>query len=125
MHARGVVPALDVAKHAVLGIDAGGKVLPMSFLNLQRMPEALDRRIVKAVARAAHGLAYATFSQPAAHLGTGILAATIRVEDQPTPRFAHPVGHLQGVQHQLPRHVPCNCPADDPARVQIENRAHI
>ena len=125
MHARGVVPALDVAKHAVLGIDAGGKVLPMSFLNLQRMPEALDRRIVKAVARAAHGLAHCSLNQPLTYLCAGVLATAIRVEDQSRPRFSGCVSHLQSVQHQLPHHVFGNRPAHDPAREQIENRAHV
>ena len=53
MHARRVVPALDVAKYAVLRLGTGCKVLPMRFLYFQRMPEALHRRVVVAVARAA------------------------------------------------------------------------
>ena len=125
MHARRVVPALDISEHTMLGLIAGCKVLPVGFFNFQRVPEAFHRRVIKAVACAAHRLAHAPLSQLAAYLGAGVLAATIRVEDQSLRGFAHPMGHLQGVQHELARHVAGNRPADDPAGEQIQNRADI
>ena len=50
MHARGVVPTLDIGKHAMLRRRAGRKVLTMGLLDLQRMPETLHRRVVVAIA---------------------------------------------------------------------------
>ena len=42
MHARRVVPAFDVAKCAVICLDAAGKVLPVCLLDFHRMPETIS-----------------------------------------------------------------------------------
>ena len=125
MHARRVVPALDVAEDTVLGLGPGGKVLPMRLFDFQRMPETLHWRIVETVAGAAHRLPHRLLNQPDAHLLTGVLAAAIRVEDQPRRGFPGRVSHSQRVQHQLTPHMPSNGPADNFAGKQIEHRAHV
>ena len=58
VHARSVVPALDVSKYALLGLIAGRKVLPVGLFDFQRVPETFHWRIVKTIARTAHRLAH-------------------------------------------------------------------
>lgn len=55
------------------------------------------------------------------HLMTGVLAPTIRMEDQPRRWLARRPGHPQRLQHQLARHMPGNGPADNLAGEQIMN----
>ena len=45
MHACRVLSALDISKHAVPGLSAGGKVLPVGFFDFQRVPEAQQPRV--------------------------------------------------------------------------------
>src|ERR1017187_5634717 len=82
MHACRVVPALGVSEYAVHRRGPGGKVLTMSFFHFQRMPITLHRRIVIAIAGAAHRLPHGALGEPDTHLVTGVLAAAIRMKDQ-------------------------------------------
>ena len=125
MHPCRVVPAFDVAKHAVGRLSASGKVLTMRLFDLHRMPETLHRRVVVTIAGAAHRLPHGVRGQPGTHLVTGVLAAAVRVEDQTRRGFTHRLRHPQGIEHQLSRHVLSNRPTDDPACEQIEYRAHV
>ena len=77
MHARHVVPALDVRKHALRCRGSRGKVLAMGFLDLQRVPVTFHRRIVVTVPGAAHRLPHRLVNEPLAHFVAGVLAAAI------------------------------------------------
>ena len=75
-------------------------------LTLQAAEEPLDHRVVPTVTLAAHALDHTMLFQDIPVLMAGILAASIRVMDQPSTWLATPDRHQQGITHQVkPRDV--------------------
>ena len=67
MHARGVVETLDVGEHASSGFFTRLEASAVRLLDFQAVPEALHRRIVIAVSRAAPGLERSFFESRVMH----------------------------------------------------------
>ena len=67
MHSRGVVETLDVGKHTGAGFFPCVEASTVRLLDFQAVPEALHRRIVIAVSRAAPGLERSFFESRVMH----------------------------------------------------------
>src|SRR5665213_4113181 len=77
-----VVEALDVGKDIALGFSAGGVLPVMHALGLERVEETFHRRVVVAVALAAHRGGDSTDGQSRPIVMGGILHASIGMMDQ-------------------------------------------
>ncbi len=69
--------------------------------DLQCLEEALHRRVVPAIGPAAHRLQHPEISNQLPVAITRVLAAAVRMQDQPRPRFAAPIGGLQRLADQI------------------------
>lgn len=82
MPSDGIVEPLDVVEHVCAGLVAGAVGPSPDALGLERGEEALHRRVVPDVSRAAHGACDAMIGHQALEGLAGILAALIRVVQQ-------------------------------------------
>ena len=73
--------------HLVHRLPPGVELTALQAADFQRSPQAFGRRVVPAIAFAAHRTAHAVASQNGLELGTAILAATVGVEDGRTIRL--------------------------------------
>ncbi len=76
-----VIPDLDVFEYLLTGHLARGEAAPVHQLLLQRSKETLHRRIVPAVAPAAHAARDPGLAQNGLVIAAGILAASVTVAD--------------------------------------------
>jgi hypothetical protein len=121
----GIVEALDIVEHVGPGIVPRPIRLARCALGLQRGEEALHRRIVPAIARAAHRAGDAMIGHQPLELLAGVLAATIRVVQQRAGFSTAPDRHHQGVGDELSCHGRAHRPADHAPGEQIDDRCHI
>ena len=77
-----IIEALDVAEYIGLGLVPYPIDLTRYTLGLERGKEALHRRIVPDIARAAHGTDDAVIGHQPLELLAGVLAATVGVMQQ-------------------------------------------
>ena len=130
MHSLGVVEALDVGKDHALGLLSGGKAATVGFFNLQTVPEALHRRVIKAIACATHRWPVAQGEQVILRLVRGILTAAVAVKDEAVDRAfgakaVSSLRHSDGLGHQALAHMGIDRPAHDFSREQIEHAAGV
>src|SRR5262245_4776801 len=123
--ATAVVEGLDVVEHAGTGLVARGVALVIDELGLQRVEEALLRRVVVAVAGAAHAGDEAVGVEHGAELGGGVLHAAVRVMDQTDCRCTLADGHAQRVDDDLRMQRRGHRPADDPSREEVHRRREV
>ena len=92
----------------------------MDGLDLEAVEEALGKGIVVAVALGAHAALELVAGQQRLIQRRTILAPAIGVNYHALGHLAAPQGHLQGITHQVGGHPLAHCPADDLARVQVD-----
>ena len=120
-----VVEADDIVRDVPSSLGVVGVVALPDPLHLQVQEEALHHCVVPAVSFAAHARACAMAGQQRAVGFAGVLAASIRVDDQPGRRPALGDGHPQSGTDQLGRHARGHRPADDLAREQVHHHRQI
>src|SRR4051812_11594660 len=101
MQAAPIVPALQELEYVSPGLIAGQVVALLDELALQRGIEALHRRIVPAVALAAHGADDAMLLQSLAVLVRCELHPAVRVVGEPGRRSLARDGHVEGGEREL------------------------
>lgn len=94
-------------------------------LYLQGGKPTLSRRIVVAVPRGAHARQDLPGSQHPLIVTTGILAAAIRVVDEPRTGSTATRCHTQGGQNEMATPVIANRPADNETRVKVDDNRLI
>src|SRR5919199_627644 len=119
MQAPSVVPALQELENVSPGFGVRQVVALLDELALQRGIEALHRRIVPAIALAAHRAKDAVLLQSLAVLMRGELHAAIRVVNEAGRGALTGDGHVEGGERQLVAEVVCHGPADDAAGEQV------
>ena len=120
-----VVETDDVVGDVVRGLSVVGVVALPHPLHLQIQEEALHHGVIPAVALAAHAADQAVFGQQRLMHGAGVLAAAIRVDDQPRRWSALYEGQLQRPAHQPRLHVRRHRPAHHLARKQVQHHRQI
>ena len=102
MNALSIVEHLDVVNQArSRNVAREIHLLGVDEFDLQRREERFHRRVVVAVALAAHALQKAPGKQYLAVLGAGVLAAPIRVNQQTGRRPAIGLRHPEGIDDQF------------------------
>jgi hypothetical protein len=94
-------------------------------LYLQCGKPTLSRRIVVAVSRGAHARQDLPGSQHPLIVTTGILAAAIRVVDEPRTGSTATRCHTQGGQNEMATPVIANRPADNETRVKVDDNRQV
>src|SRR5437879_3627104 len=97
VQADAVVERLDVLEDARPRLGAGRVRLVVDQLPLQAGEEALDRRVVPALADAAHTAGDAVLAEEELVMLAGILAAPVGVRQQPRAGQPPAYRHAQGV----------------------------
>ena len=90
MAALTIVEHLNVFEDGGFGLCPRSKAALVDHLLLQRCEEAFHRRIVQALALAAHGLREPSLLDQLAIFLTGVLASPVGVVDQPRHRTSAP-----------------------------------
>src|SRR5438093_8785718 len=96
-----VVEPLDVVEHISLRLGPRAIGAMVHQLGLERLEEALDHRVVPAVAPPAHAGPDPVAGEECLIGGARILTPLIRVVQQPPPRSPLCHGHAQGGEHEL------------------------
>ena len=91
-----VIKALNVLKDRVFSLPSGGKACQMNQLALEAAEEVFRNSIVVGIAFAGHALEKPKAFKPVTVIKGSILAAAIRVENQPFGRSFSIDGHIQG-----------------------------
>src|SRR5687768_3347460 len=92
-----VVEALDVVEDHRPGLAAGCGQLAVEAFGLEGRPEGLHRRVVVAVAAAAHARADTETGELGGEVAAGVLAALVAMVDQAAePSGARGDGMVQG-----------------------------
>src|SRR6266545_4282470 len=97
----------------------------MHALVLQTVEETLAGGVIPAISFPAHRREHAVVSELFLKLVAAILAAAIRVMNQPGKRSPPEPRHAQGIDHQLLGHPLAHRPADDLAGVEIKHDRQI
>ena len=120
-----VVKDFDVVEDRAFRLGAGGVDLPVDEFGFQRRPEALHPGVVVAVARPAHARDRTVGAQQFPVGVAGVLAAAIRVVEQPgrgPMRLDRP---LEGTGDQRGGHRVVRCPAHDLAAARVEHTRDV
>ena len=124
MQSFSVVEYFDVLKQ-----HASGFLLVFELvrgqLGLDEPIARLGDGVVSAVAFARHALGCVTVRKELAKICAGILRTTIRAEDQPRLRPPGSQRISEGFADELLAHVIGDLPANDSARVQIDDQAEV
>ena len=83
-----VVETFDPVDDVELSERTGVVAAQMNALNLQRLEEALHRRVVPATSSPAHRLNHLVVFDQLSVTGARILAASVRMHDQSGSRFS-------------------------------------
>src|SRR5580704_14200252 len=125
VEAAGIVEALDVLEQVAPGIGASGINPVMDPLGLERVKEALHRRVVETIAFAAHRWSDAEPGEnPAVGFG-GVLNAAVGMVDQSRWRPLTLNGHRQSLHGDLGVQCLAHRPTDDFAGVQVQDGGQI
>ena len=100
MEPDAVIEPFDESKDFCLCLGAGGELAAIDELEFERAPERFHGGIVVAIGFAAHGSQRPVVLQALAELGAGILAASIRMEEELSGGGAPKQGHLPTGQDQ-------------------------
>src|SRR5438552_19175457 len=98
MSALPIVEQLDIFEDFATGLGSAPPVAPISQFELARGEKTLRHRVIPAIAFTAHAAQQAMRRQQLLILITEILAAAVRVMQQPLRRFAGGEGDLECVQ---------------------------
>jgi hypothetical protein len=120
-----VIEPFDESKDFCLCLGAGGELAAIDELEFERAPERFHGGIVVAIGFAAHGSQRPVLLQALAELGAGILAASIRMEQELSGRRAPEQGHLPTGQDQRSVEVRTHRPADDFAAIKIHHAGQV
>src|SRR3954451_18379479 len=121
MPAVGVVEPLDVIEQREAGGAPRREAVASQQLAFERGKEALGRRVVEAIATAAHRADESDFAQPSPEGQTGVLASLVRVMNDTLRWSASPDGHVDGFDDQLTAEMIGHRPADDAPTVDVEH----
>jgi len=119
-----VVPTLDVVEQHSASLVVIPELSACERLAFQRREEALDHRVVVAVAGRRHRRSYIGCSTPLAEGDRGVLAARIGVVDH-TVGLALVQRHLKRVEHELGAQMRRHRPADDAPAEDIEHDGEV
>ena len=93
--------------------------------DMRMPPQALGRRIVPAVALAAHRRLHAVALERVLELAAAVLAAPVRVEDQSGCRLAPEPRHAQGIRDQAGLYVGLHAPAQHLTAEQVDHGGQV
>src|SRR5215510_8757065 len=116
-----VVESFDVLEHRATGLDPGLPPAGVNQFDFERSEETLRHRVVPAVAAAAHAAPDPVQRQQLLVVVAGVLAATIRMMQQPWCRLALSERGPQCLQREAALEPLAQRPADHPAREQIQD----
>ena len=125
MKALAIVEALDIREQVAFGLVVGGVGPVMHQLGLQRVKEALHRRVVQRIGPPAHGRRDACCFQGCLVVAAGLLDATVGMLDQARARPLTLDGHHERRCRQLGVEMITQAPADDLAGVQVQDGRHV
>ncbi len=117
-----VVKSFDVVRHAACGVFVRVVNL-LCFLGLVAFEERLHRCVVVTVPATTHALNKPTGCQASAEMLACELGATIAVNDQTRAGIAKRERLIECPDHQFRINVPARFPADNLARMQVNECA--
>src|SRR6202451_285748 len=120
-----IVEDLDVLEDLGAGIVAGVENVVADQLFLQCREEAFGHGVVPTVALAAHALTYPVSPEPTAEGVAGVLRAAVAMEDELQLRSPKPHRGSQGVAHERCRHALGQAPANNLARVKVQDDRQV
>src|SRR3954468_24983090 len=121
----GIVEPIDVAANSLVCLLASVEESPPDELGFQGLEERLHHGVVIAIALAGHRDQDAVLLELGLIIDRAILAATIRMMDQPGCRTAHGQGFAQSGKSQVAMQPVAGCPANDPACEQVDNDGEV
>ena len=124
MHSFPAVEGQPV-NNLIFGLAPGLEAHAMQAFNLQRTEQSFRHCIIPAIAPAAHRSAYAVAAQGRLEIGTGILRALIRMEDQTFRRLPPEPCHGQGVDHEVSCHALAHRPANNLPAEQVDDDGQV
>ena len=125
MQSGRVVEGFDVIEDGGAGLGVSAEAVMIDQLVFEAAPEAFDKRVVVAVAFAAHGSEQAVLGEQLAIGRAGELATAIGVEDEWCAWFTPLQSHAQSGDDQLSIEALMHGPADDTASEDIQDRHQI
>ena len=121
----GIVEPVDAAANGLVGIVVGVQDGPPDALGFQGLEERLDHGVVVAIPLAGHRKQDGVLVELGLIIDRAILAATIRMMDQPCCRTAHGEGFAQSGESQIAMPPVAGCPANHPACEQVDNDGEV
>src|SRR4051794_5045237 len=121
----GIVEPIDVAANSSVRLLAGVEDGPPDEFGFQGLEERLHHGVVIAIPLAGHRDQDAVLLELGLIVDRAILAAAIRMMDQPGCRTAHGQGFAQSGKSQVAMQSVAGCPANDPSREQVDNDGEI
>ena len=125
MQAAPIVPAFQELEYVSPGFIARQVVALLDELTFQRGIEALHRRVVPAIALAAHRADDAVLLQPLAILVRCELHTAVRMVSEPGRGTLTRDGHVERGERQLVAEVAGHGPADHAAGEQVEHHGQV
>ena len=125
MQAVTVVAYFDIFKHGLSHHFACGEAFALYGLHFQGVEKAFGTGIVITVAFGTHAAAQLVLLQQGAVSMGAILAAPVRMHDDPFGAFAFKNSHLQGITHQVGGHAFGHCPTDGLTGEQVGDDRQI
>src|SRR5690349_2675855 len=119
MATASVVVNLDVLEDGSGCLLACPELLQVHELGLERVEEALHRRVVPAVTLSAHARPKAVLLKQSTVRLAGVLDSAVGVMDEPRLRAPQLQGHAQGLQCELRAEGPAHGPTDHATRIEI------
>lgn len=120
-----VVEAVDIAGNSLLGLGVGVEDGAPYELGFDRLKERLDHGVVEAVSLARHGDTDAVAAQFGLVVHRAVLAAAVRMMNEPFGRTSHNDGPAQGCEREVAVQPVADRPADDTAGEQIDDHRQI
>ena len=120
-----VIEHFDIFKHCGLSLLVGVIVLQINQFGLSGVKEALCHRVVPTIALTAHTGLYRLLGQELPIAVGPLLAATIRLHDQPGRGLPLAERHRQGRVDQLCPHMLGHRPPDHRPRAQLQHHRQL
>ena len=111
--------------HFVFCLTACLEAHSVQPLDLQRTEERFGHSVIPAIAFSAHRTAHAEGRELLLEVAAGVLAAAVRMKDQPRRGSSAEPGHAQCIDDQCPRHALAHREADDLTAEQIDDDREI
>ena len=120
-----IVEAIDILEDCAFCLASGFPAIAPDQLCFDGFEKGLNHRIVITITFAAHRYLKGVLGQASLILVGTVLRAAIRMMNTALGWLPQRYRHIQRADRQIPLHTITHGPADDPARIKIDDHSQI